>query len=374
MADDQKKPGAFEGVFGRASPRSGSPPMPPPMDIAGAGSPSHESSRPIVAADIDPEQIWKAQADNHDRTKTEGGRSKSDQFSLGDLVVLISCALFAEPFCHAGADAFLHEHYDKAALGFTIGLPPGIAGGSFHWWKKYLSAATQKIALATAIVLGIAGVVLAFAYVAGPEMYRRATEPQAPVVSVKAPETKAPVSQVDTPPQNGGVFVGTTPPQGGNFYRSPAPDAGKMGPLTTLRIVDSISVRGNTLTPTSNPIDFKWALVMTYPRENEYASLVIRRIVGAKLTTIPIPPPNPNDLDAPKFVPSGQSGVTLHGNNQLNDRLFSELGLCFSLKKTGATPDNLQAWYAGKAPDGYLVDWIDIGPGSPWKEPFQCSD
>ena len=99
------------------------------------------------------------------------------RFSPGDLVVLISCALFAEPFCHAAADAFLHEHYDKAALGFAIGLPPGLAGGTFHWWKTYLGTAARRTAVPVAMALGVVGIISAFTYIAGPEIYRRATIP-----------------------------------------------------------------------------------------------------------------------------------------------------------------------------------------------------
>jgi hypothetical protein len=128
--------------------------------------------------------------------QSERASVNNDRFSPGDLVVLISCALFAEPFCHAGADAFLHEHYDKAALGFLIGLPPGIAGGSFHWWKKYLNAAWRKITVGTAIALGIVGAVLVFAYVAGPEMYRRAT---VPVPTSQNPPTGDEISRATDP-------------------------------------------------------------------------------------------------------------------------------------------------------------------------------
>lgn len=118
----------------------------------------------------------------------------SSSFSAGELIVLISCALFAEPFCHAAADAFLHEHYDKALLGFAIGLPPGLAGGSYHWWKRYLSVAARKAVIPTALVLGTIGIVLAFAYVAGPEMYRRAMTPSAGSAAPAAPSSPTQVS------------------------------------------------------------------------------------------------------------------------------------------------------------------------------------
>jgi len=105
---------------------------------------------------------------------------ENGRFSLGDLVVLISCALFAEPFCHAAAAEFLAGHFDKAALGFTIGLPPGFAGGTFHWWKKWIGKTAQQAAIPIAVTMGIVGAMLAFAYIAGPDIYRRATAPATP--------------------------------------------------------------------------------------------------------------------------------------------------------------------------------------------------
>jgi hypothetical protein len=167
----------------------------------------------------------------------------------------------------------------------------------------------------------------------------------------------------------------TDSPEGFTFSPTPLTRIPpRLGPLSTLRIIDSIATRGNALTPRANPVDFKWALVITATKENDYVSLVVRRIVGAKIATLPAPPPNPNDLDAPKLTASGQPGITLHGNNQLNDRLFYELGSCFDVKKTAESPSNLQSWYENQIPTDFLVDWIDIGPGSPWKEPFPCSD
>lgn len=161
----------------------------------------------------------------------------------------------------------------------------------------------------------------------------------------------------------------------GSFFAEAVPHAPpKLGPLSTLRMVDSIAAKGNVLSP-SGFIDQKWAIVITFPRENDEISLIVRRIIGGKLTTIPVPSPNPNDLDAPRLTGSTEPGVTLHGSNQLNDRLFHELGACFNVKKTSRSADNLQQWYAKQIPAGFIVDWIDIGPGSPWKEPFhpQCS-
>jgi hypothetical protein len=113
-------------------------------------------------------------------------------------------------------------------------------------------------------------------------------------------------------------------------------------------------------------VDQKWAIIITFPRDNEYAVQTLRGIIGAKLQTIPLTPPNPNDLDAPKLVMTDAPGIILHGNNQLNERLLLELQQCFNIKKTGNSPTNLQDWYNGKVPADYLVDWIDIGPGSPW--------
>lgn len=148
----------------------------------------------------------------------------------------------------------------------------------------------------------------------------------------------------------------------------------QLGPHSILSMIDSIATRGNALTPQSNPIDLKWALIITAPRENGDLAVLVRRIIGHKLTTIQIQPPDPRDIDAPKFAETGGAGIVLHGDNQLNDRLFYELGRCFNVRKTTRAPDGLQQWYANKIPSDYTVDWVEIGPGTPWREPFPCSE
>lgn len=243
-------------------------------------------------------------------------------------------------------------------VGFwTIGGISLAAGLTWPAWRPSNAARAAIIEKAAYNVWVWVSIVLAVAF--GPALLVAGFS--RPAVITYAP---------DTP-----VIVAPMPAAPAPFFNEATPHAPpKLGPLATLRMVDSIAAKGNVLSP-SGFIDQKWALVVTFPRENDEVAQIVRRIVGSKLTTIPIPPPNPNDLDAPQLIGATEAGITLHGNNQLNERLFHELGSCFNVKKTGRAPDNLQSWYVGHVPDGFQVDWIDVGPGSPWKEPFppQCA-
>ena len=180
MAGKPPKPGSYAALIRRAS--GSSRPPPTPADITISSPPndqSERSSEKVTVAEPLPEKI-----------------AENGKFSLGDLVVLVSCALFAEPFCHAAADAFLHGDYGKAALGFGLGVPPGLIGGSFHWWKGRLGATARKLAVPVAMGLGAIGIFLAFAYVAGPEMFRMAAQRTSSGFGF-AETAKLPTQQID---------------------------------------------------------------------------------------------------------------------------------------------------------------------------------
>lgn len=283
------------------------------------------------------------------------------------------------------SDKWIAQFFEFAGLGFILG-PPGFLGEALlkseaiNWvlmaaifvgfwaiggislaagltwpaWKPTNKVGVAVIEKAASSVWIWISIVLAIAF--GPALLVAGFS-KASVTS--APSTPVVVTPTPAPP----------------FFNEATPHAPpKLGPLATLRMVDSIAAKANALSP-SDFIDQKWALVITSPRENDEIAQIVRGIVGSKLAMIPIPPPNPNDLDAPQLISAPEPGITLHGNNQLNDRLFHELGSCFNVKKTSRSPDNLQSWYVGHVPNGFQVDWIDIGRGAPWKEPFppQCS-
>jgi hypothetical protein len=133
----------------------------------------------------------------------------------------------------------------------------------------------------------------------------------------------------------------------------------ELGALRALQIVDSLAALVGTNT--------KWAVVVTWSRDNEKAMFLVRRLIEAKLNVTRLQPPDPNDLDAPRFPIPASEGVTLHGDNKLNERLFAELGVCFGVKRTSQTIVGLEQWY--KLEHDRTVDWIETGPGSVWKSP-----
>ena len=101
----------------------------------------------------------------------------SHKFSLDDMMVFVASECFAVPLNIAAGEAFVGGHFDRALLGWGLGVPLGILGFTFHWWKGYLSAPKREWIKTQAARWWAVPLLLAFAYVAGPEVYRRATKP-----------------------------------------------------------------------------------------------------------------------------------------------------------------------------------------------------
>jgi hypothetical protein len=69
------------------------------------------------------------------------------------------------------------HHIGRGLVALIVGLPVGLLGGSFHWWKSRVSVPTRDFVQRTARLWLPVALFAAFAYVAGPELYRRATKP-----------------------------------------------------------------------------------------------------------------------------------------------------------------------------------------------------
>jgi hypothetical protein len=69
------------------------------------------------------------------------------------------------------------------------------------------------------------------------------------------------------------------------------------------------------------------------------------------------------NLDKPNPQNSGRRGVTVHGADA--DALAVALGRWFITYSTSTIPQNLNGY---KYPETKELMWIEIGPGSPWKE------
>lgn len=97
---------------------------------------------------------------------------------MDDLVVFVVSECFAVPLNIAAGEAFVAGHLDRAALGWGIGVPLAVAGFTYHWFKKWISAPARDSIQFVARYGWPVVLLLVFAYVAGPEMYRRATSPR----------------------------------------------------------------------------------------------------------------------------------------------------------------------------------------------------
>jgi hypothetical protein len=156
-----------------------------------------------------------------------------------------------------------------------------------------------------------------------------------------------------------------------------------LGPITALDVVNAISDQARKhpalhQDPASMPEDpaaSMWALVITYPQENTDFAKFLFQLLNHALSVQQIKLPDRGNLDAPALTDPNESrpGITLHGENALNERLYQKLSPCMEIKKTKQTADGLADWYKQYA-DYYKIVWIEIGKGSPWKEPFRCSE
>jgi hypothetical protein len=90
--------------------------------------------------------------------------------SLDDIVVLVASECFAVPLNIAAGEAFVMEHYDRAWVGWGIGVPLAILGASYHWWKRLLAAPKRAWLEAQARRWWPATLVFPFAYVVGPHI------------------------------------------------------------------------------------------------------------------------------------------------------------------------------------------------------------
>ena len=134
-----------------------------------------------------------------------------DQIKLADIVVLVVFECVAIPICIAAGEAFVSEHYGRSLFGWAIGIPLAVAGFTGHWWVAALSPLKREWIEHQALRWWPAAVLLAFLYVTGPDMYRRAMQPVAVTGAIgEMPIGTAPVTQ--------------TPP---------APPAAKTGPQST---------------------------------------------------------------------------------------------------------------------------------------------
>ena len=106
-----------------------------------------------------------------------------------DIVVAIVCELVAVPLCHASWEAIVAGNdILRGIVGLAFGLPIGVAGLTFHWWKGRISRITDA-----AVYWWPIAIVLAFAYVCGPAIYRRSQQPSPSIIAKAVTDAVAPI-------------------------------------------------------------------------------------------------------------------------------------------------------------------------------------
>jgi hypothetical protein len=82
------------------------------------------------------------------------------------------------------------------------------------------------------------------------------------------------------------------------------------------------------------------------------------------------------DLDAPKLIGHGDTGITIHGRNAAGDFLTEVFSSVFITHQTAELPaDPLLAYYHRKYSNFGSYDaivWIEVGDGYPWNQDGHC--
>jgi len=124
-------------------------------------------------------------------------------FPIDQVVVFLAGAVFAAPLGKIGWDTILSSEpfagaWWKGILELCVGVMIGLAGVSFHWWKRWLKAPTRDWIQRNALRWWLpVACMLFFVYVVGPDIYRRAILP--PWASVSPSPTGTPAAAQPDP-------------------------------------------------------------------------------------------------------------------------------------------------------------------------------
>ena len=99
----------------------------------------------------------------------------------GKIIIFVVTELFAFPFCFEAGSAFVNGDNAKALFGYAVGVPIAIFGFIAPWLAK-------RVRLRWIVPWAPIAIILAFGYLIGPDLYRRAMQPQA--VQVAAPSAE----------------------------------------------------------------------------------------------------------------------------------------------------------------------------------------
>jgi hypothetical protein len=148
----------------------------------------------------------------------------------------------------------------------------------------------------------------------------------------------------------------------------------KMGPINTINAIAEAGAVWRKL------VSEDTAILITAPPENLEVQrdlsnifMVGMREVSNQLTpgkALLVRPPNYEiDIDAPRLIDSGNTGIVIHGDGIGQSELKAFFERCFITRQTPKTPQKLAEYYkVGN------VFWIEIGHGFPWKGEGACAE
>ena len=131
--------------------------------------------------------------------------------SRDDVIIFVASECFAVPLNIAAGEAFVGGLYVNTFFGWGIGVPLAIAGLTYHWWKQWIKESAQNWIGVTGRRWWPAAMMLAFIYVTGPSIYRRATTPlEGPPTPIPARGNSLPaVALSPSSPESAPPQVGT---------------------------------------------------------------------------------------------------------------------------------------------------------------------
>jgi hypothetical protein len=139
-------------------------------------------------------------------------------FPTGEVVIFVAGELVAFPMAFVGYESLWNSapasgEWWRGLFGFGAGLVIGTGSASFRWWGKRLGLATQNWIRREAWKWWVPiSVTLAFAYVIGPDFYRRATERVVPFSPQDIAVAIAPIikSEIEALKATGPIIPTTT--------------------------------------------------------------------------------------------------------------------------------------------------------------------
>jgi hypothetical protein len=303
------------------------------------------------------------------------------RFSWIDLLVFAVAEGVAVPLNIAAGEAFVHRDLLGAAIGWTPGLPLFVFGIAFPFTRHWLKAETVSLLQRQAINWAPVAIVLAFAYVVGPNIYHRAIGSSTAVV------TKEDFNSLKELEAQKATLVEWL--QQAHRERDAARERamdldqqlGSMGLFTQKLGVIDLWAATNLYWGGKELINrlrkHNAALLVTAPPESEIFGDYVDSIINTSASILDVEhpeqknsvplllrQPSETDLDAPKMPPPDFNGVVIHdGDEEILkgiEGLLNRIKRCVIVKTTNRTIEGVSEYYKRD------VIWVEVGKWPLW--------